>query len=309
MAKYKVNAIDCRRIFRKWYPSARIVSVTPLPSGVNINVLVRLNNKGAYILRLFPQESWKALKEHALYTLLRTKASIPVPQVMVADTSFHEIPLAYLVLEYIEGISLDAAFSKSKNQRLFYEAGRILGHLHTITLPTYGWLSAGSIENSHSDWKAFLRDDFDAKLTSLKTNAKTTNLVPVLRKRFASSLRRVPRQGKPVLLHKDYHGSHIIAQGTHIRGIIDFEWAIAGRPGLDLIKPHWWLFEQFPSQESIFMAGYRSVHPQFVINNQEMRFYELYTAVGLVAFSIERVISKWLAPNLERLKTILIDNH
>ena len=179
------------------------------------------------------------------------------------------------------------------------EAGSILARFHQIKLASFGWVTAGSVERSHAQWKEFLEEDFTEKerrLTVLSPKQRKT-----IHQTFCNYLKHVP-EGKPVLLHKDYHGSHILCNKKKVTGIIDIEWAIAGRPGLDFVKPNWWMFEDYPQLKKPFYEGYAAVS-KIKVSAAEERFYELYTAVSLLSFSVQQ--GTWLSKNKNRLLKVI----
>jgi aminoglycoside phosphotransferase (APT) family kinase protein len=198
---------------------------------VNDQYIIKLN-KGNKPLHLE-----KLTREAYLYKLL--SKSIPVPEVVVFDTTKKYVPYYYLIVTFLPGDSLKSAYNnltESQQNDISYQIGEYLQLVQNT-----------QIENTNAQFK-FFDNKSDWKTTILQTVtehyfnfiSKNIFLPKEQRKHIEETLKQftdVQEENIPKkLIHHDFNANHIIIKESQISGFIDFEWACLGDPLWDLQK-------------------------------------------------------------------------
>jgi aminoglycoside phosphotransferase (APT) family kinase protein len=303
-----ISKTNAEKAIKKVFPDSKIKTILRLKKGmINENYSIKIKNPNKeLILRMYPQEGWKAEKEKYLYNLISSKIKIPVPTVHSIDTSKKILKKNYLLLSRIPGVEMNTAYKRSGNVNLIKEAGSILAKLHSIKLPSYGWIVNTKISPKFSSWKDFIFYDLGKKL------AKLSKITSIKKAFINKSLQYIEDNknllkisSEPCLLHKDYHSSHIFANSKKITGIIDIEWAIAGHNEMDLIKSCWWMSDECNDIEKPFLQGYKKYGTISKKFSKRRKLYELTLLIGLIGLSYERKHKKWFNYNLKKAKNII----
>ncbi len=299
------------QIVKKAFPDARIEKLQIYKHGLinkTYEIIISTPDEKSkeLILRLSPKESWKPKKEKFVYELISGKTFVPVPKVYLIESSEELIGSSFMLLSKIKGEDLDKVYSKTRNKSLISNAGEYLGEIHSIKMPAFGWIMDNGIEPKFSKWTDFLEYDLNEKLSSLAMVRHFPKQVINQSRRFFSTKRNIlDTEEKPCLLHKDYHYSHIIADDKNINGIIDVEWAIAGRPELDLVKSCMWMFPKEKETEKIFLNGYRKKAKISSGFEERKTIYEFLILVSSLSLAYEYHNLKWVEEHLARLRGIL----
>src|SRR3989338_763401 len=290
---------------KKVFPHPAIKSIQLLTKGIiNENYEVQLEDQ-ALIVRTYPKEPWKARKEEYLYGLLKKKG-IPVPDVHAVDTSGKIMPRAYIILSAIKGERLSMQMKDSESRKLMQSAGEILGKIHQIQMPKYGWIVDNKIKPAFDSWASFVKYDLEEKLSKLRNIKKVSpSLLNLIRTYFQESASLLQIKQKPRLLHKDYHPSHILVKDRKIAGIIDLEWAIAGHTEMDLAKTKLFLFDRNPETRKPFLLGYMKTGALSKDFTRRMPLYELSLLVSSLWFAHQNNQHVWFENDLKRIRHIL----
>ena len=273
----------------KLFPGLSIVSVKRFSKGImNKTFDVRLSDGKNVIFRYYPGEKWKPEKEEYVYGLVRKKTTVPVPKFLGRGNHFS-------VLGKVEGKELDL-----RDKKLVKEAGRILGKLHSITFPKFGWIVGKEIKPKFSKWTDFLLFDTKEKLGKLPKSSTNSKIGGAIYSILQDHMPLLSITDKPRLLHKDYHSSHIITSAK-INGIIDFEWAMAGHSEMDLAKASLWMFKGVPQLEKLFLDGYKSVRKLSHDYGHRKRLYMILTSLSSLSISHACGNRKWCVHNKKEL--------
>ncbi|MDA1197120.1 MAG: aminoglycoside phosphotransferase family protein [Nanoarchaeota archaeon] len=251
------------------FPTSSVKRVTRYEKGImNATFKVEMSSPANLVVyRSYSREGWKAAKEQYLYKLIRDRTTVPVPEVLAKGKD-------YSILSHISGSELDV-----RDKKLVFEAGALLAKIHSLRMPSFGWIVGNTIEPSFSDWEAFLRFDTQHKLSKLPHTLEHTEIENRVMKMLDTHSDLLTIDSAPCLVHKDYHASHILVVDGAISGVIDVEWAIAGHHELDLVKSCEWMFSGSP-MEDVFLDGYRSVG---TISSEYEKRKKLYTILILLS--------------------------
>src|SRR3989344_1851437 len=284
-------------IVKRAFPESRIVSIYRIPKGsVNHTYDITISKPDKQlILRLFPQDGWKAEKDRFIYNLIAKKTDVKVPEVYALRASRP----AYSLLSKIPGSELGHSASKP-----IKEAGAILAKIHSIKFPKFGWIIGSTIKPSFGSWLEFSIYDFNHKIRNLRMKV-SKKLLQEAQMYFKEHQSLLDIRTKPCLIHKDFHNSHILVDHGRVSCVIDVEWAMSGHNELDLAKSLWWMFSGNSRMEAIFMSGYLQ-HGRVSADFQERRkLYELMIALSSCLFSYEQRNFKWLSHNLKKVRSIV----
>jgi aminoglycoside phosphotransferase (APT) family kinase protein len=138
------SASDVEAMLSPWLNGRRVRDVQLLAGGLmNRNCRVCIDDATrSVVLRLYDHDSAACAKEVAVLELLRRE--VPVPEVLYAERTARAGRPAFVVLEFVDGLSLrDLTLSGDPGAiaQAAYDAGRLLGRLQTHHFPRTGLLS------------------------------------------------------------------------------------------------------------------------------------------------------------------------
>ncbi|MBW2975259.1 aminoglycoside phosphotransferase family protein [Candidatus Woesearchaeota archaeon] len=281
-------AIKVKKILKDIYPNKDISSVKRFEKGlINKTYGVKLDGK-SLVIRLYPKDLWKIKKEKYLYSLIRKKTGVPVPEIIQSGKN-------YLLMSKIEGKELSF-----DDRSLIRKTGEMLAMIHSIKFPYYGWIINKEISPGFSKWADFI--GYDTNIKFRKIPEKYATLKKKVRQLIILNKHLLDVSSKPCLLHKDYHSSHIIVDKNRINGVIDIEWAISGHNEFDIAKSCLWMFDRKPALEREFLKGYKKygrISDEF---EERKKLYRVLHLLSSLSFSYECKDREWCSYNLNELK-------
>lgn len=261
----------------------QLKSIKVIKKGV-VNPMYEINNR--YIFRIHKREPHllKLEKEAEVYDRIHTSGvHVPVPHILVLDTSKTLIPHNYLLMNKTKGTDLDEVWkrlSQKKRKEISFHLGKTIAELHKIHFRYFGGIVQP--EKRYSTWDAYIHE----KLQGYIRNHRGYGDIPVHLlagiERFYKKTRPLLKAVKqPVLLHGDWHRENIKIHHDRISGIFDFEWAFAGHNEFDFknIMPQ--SKREKLLQEEI-LAGYESVHPLPVEFQTRIKLYVMINCLDFL---------------------------
>jgi aminoglycoside phosphotransferase (APT) family kinase protein len=225
-----------------WRGPRRVADVHPLDGGLmNRNYRIRFaGSSEKFVLRFFDRDPAACAKEAAVLTLVRD--DVPVPDVLHAEPSGSASVPPFLVLEYIDGISLRELKKRGDPRSIgeaAYDAGRVLAGLsrhrfdHSGLLTPELTIEPGVFENATTSG---LIDHFaSSPVFQRRIDAALTERV----KEWARS--RESRHTQPLsfsLAHGDFNAANIFVREENgrwiVAAILDWEFAFAGSVFCDI---------------------------------------------------------------------------
>lgn len=271
-----------------------------IPRRGSINLVVVINDE--YVLRADyrnHQTDSRFIGEKHAYDVL-ADAHVPIPRVIVLDTSRRLIDYDYTILTRLPGEPmLDAWPSMTTHQReaAAYSAGEHLARIHNIRLPHFGELTTlGSLRFSDVYDHAF---DFyeryaqQAQAVGVFTDAMQQMMIALL---TACEPHMAFDMGH--LLHSDYQMENLLVDHGTISGVIDFEWSLAGDPTWDFLVEDKWQ-EQCPGSRPALYAGYTALRPLDAQHTLKLRLYKALHYIETMAGSATN--RKWAVERFQRL--------
>ncbi|MFN7920254.1 MAG: phosphotransferase [Bryobacteraceae bacterium] len=230
------------------FPGSTVAGVQPLAGLRNASYRVDLESpRQRVVVRIFEHDPSLCMKEVDLLRLL--SADVPVPEVLFAQPGGTASVPPFVVLRYLEGVTLHDLKRSGDSVALAqaaYATGRCLARIHTIAFPDRGWIGPGLAVTPFDSQDALPPEAGDGFRGLVE--AMAPQLAGVRRERF--------------LVHGDFGKRNVLVcgdgQGWAVSGVIDWEFAVAGSPLADI--GHLLRYERVlrPALEPHFSNGYVS---------------------------------------------------
>ena len=237
-----LSAATVESLLSQWRGSRRVARVDPLDGGLmNRNYKFRFADSGeAFVLRFFDRDASACAKESAVLRLV--SGDVPVPRVLHVEPNGAEGFPAFLVLEFIDGISLRELKQRGDLRSIgqaAYDAGRALAGLARHRFDRSGLLTPaltiepGMYENATT---SALIDHFaESPAFQRRIDATLTRRVKAWARSLEGQILGPPRIS---LVHGDFNAANILVREQHDRwnvaAILDWEFAFAGSPLCDV---------------------------------------------------------------------------
>lgn len=169
-------------------------------------------------------------------------AGVPVPEVIVTDTSLKLFPVRYQLLENIAGQNLSGLYQSGELDRTVtsLQLGRYLAQMHQVRLDGFGFFNTQELIGSNkvtgllSTNEEYYRTRFDDHLKFLQDTdflqAEEVQLIERLIHKHQDHL----QLEKGSLVHKDIAYWNLVGTSNQINGIVDWDDVISGDPIDDL---------------------------------------------------------------------------
>ncbi|WP_310603127.1 phosphotransferase family protein [Anaerosporobacter sp.] len=263
-------------------------SAEPINAGfVNAVYLICANSK-EMILKIASQEHVEMLSdennlllnEAQMLAFINEKLSLPIPRVLLHDTSCTICKSPYLFISKIEGDSYEhliSSLSEQERAQINYEIGKITAQINSIKHSQFGRPQLPeSFSSSNSTFMLgvfrMLLDDGLAKNLDLRciSYEDLWNLIKANQDAFDDCK-------QPCLIHNDIWDGNIMVHNGKLSGIIDFERCFWGDY---LLEDHF--------------SGYGEISPDFLkgygkssFTKMELRRISLYRIWRRLAMTIE----------------------
>ncbi len=219
-----------RRIVKEWIgDSAELAEVRPLVGGC-VNTTLGLTTKDGHkaVLKICAHRVNQAFAHEAFQLEVLRGIGLPVPQVYVWRIGTLDDPYSYILMEYLDGISLAEAKRACTAEEMDY----LQAHLAEMVLSIHEQTGAGygrvrSDATRVDDWSEFFREIYDPILKDVE---KSGLLAVKCRKhlhKIHEKLERVLRNvDQPRLVHGDLWATNLLVKRNgdgqwHVTGILD----------------------------------------------------------------------------------------
>lgn len=233
---------EVEKLLRAAFPSAKVASCRPAVGGLaNTNLIVDVvGQKRPVLLRLFVREPIAALKEYAIYSLL--DGSVPVPQLHFFSRENPVNGYPYMVMEYVQAQTLDAAFVEGRDLKaLGYSTGAVLASIHGHRFARSGFLDGGlqvcdQISLGGAGLIAYAEQCLSYESAVVRLGESLAAKLVRFLASYAGLLDSVVADGAS-LTHSDFGGSNILVSGDGrgwaVKAVIDWEFAFSGNVYFD----------------------------------------------------------------------------
>jgi len=248
------------------FPRARVVACQLLTGGlINSNFKVQLDSPACeVVLRIYERDPESCQKEIDLLRLVRK--TVPVPEVLYAEPRLSDETRPFVILRYVEGITL-RELKRTGNttavQQAAYSIGRTLAAIGRYKFPESGRLSPGLVVSGKfvegPDPVPSLVERFLS--SGVLQSRISITLQQQLREFFWSWSPRVAGlDAESSLVHGDFGSRNTLVRSVGgkwtVAGVIDWEFALSGSTLMDV--GHFLRYErdEKPKIEPHFSRGY-----------------------------------------------------
>lgn len=246
----------------------RVTSIEKLEGGSAPVFKLDLSQGSSVVLKLYPNEQYKAPAKDAFAASLLQNKGLPVSRTLLIDDTKLYVPCRFAVTNYLPGVTAGVLRNHPDITSLYRQMGRLLRSLHDIAMPAYGSFNASGISKPASSNSKYMRDLIEytvERFTVFGADADlTARLVATIDMRFGAV---VCDNNGPVFAHDDLHPNNVLAiendQGKLVlSGLIDFGNARAADAVFDLAKCLFCSEHDAPGSTVHILAGYGTIdHP------------------------------------------------
>lgn len=216
----------------------------------DFDVVIKLAGPRAPIACPFEQTAW-------VHRLVRAQTTLPVANVIAADTSYSRVPWRYMIKEYVEGTEwagLHSRLNDTQARDVYAQVAHAAAELHGIRFARFGDVPAPDVTWQTEHFVEALAERARRRIMS-KSSLELFLKVLERRADLFSEL------SEPCLCHEDLHQYNLIFRWIDDRwrlvNILDFDSAWAGCHESDLARLEIWN----RSAAEDFMRSYKEVHP------------------------------------------------
>jgi protein-ribulosamine 3-kinase len=204
-----------RGIVEQWTDgAAELAEVKPLAGGcINTTLLLTTNGGDRSVLKISPHRVNREYADEAHQLELLRNAGVPTPHVFAAHTATLDHPNSYLLMEYVEGVTLSEArrlCDATKFDNLQAHLARLLLTIHERTGVDYCRVSAEQSQG-YASWPHFYQEVFDP----IWERAEKDKSMPVKTRRQIGRIherleRYIAHEDQPRLVHWDIWGTNVL---------------------------------------------------------------------------------------------------
>ncbi len=229
-----------------------------LPGGTyNTIHRARLDDGDALLLKLPPEPGAPTMSyEHgllhgeAVFYAAARDAGVPVPDLVYADPDGD-----FLVMTECPGTTWDL-LRPAEQGRLRHDLGQLVGRLHAVTGPRFGYPAAPPPDGGRGGWRGAFTAMLDTVLDDARRfDAWLPEPVERVRALVEAAAPALDEVREPALVHFDLWPGNILLDADRISALIDGERMFWGDPLAELTSLN--LFGE-PEADPELLAGYRA---------------------------------------------------
>lgn len=250
-----------RRIFT-YYNLGEVKQIRLTTRGAN-NLIYIINE--TYAIRFdgldnFAESRFSA--ERQIYEQLAS-TRVPVPSVVVCDTSRTLAPCEYMIMTRIEGEAIIDSIDRlceAERANLAVQVGEALATMHSLHFERFGQIRRLD-RNSVETWTEYVLN-VASRLIRRGLSQRTLPLTLAVRLHTALHDHRPLFSAItiPALVHWDAHFENLLQHQGQLTGVLDFEWALAGDPSVDFAVEDQWE-SAWPGSRAQIYAAYAALRP------------------------------------------------
>ncbi len=289
--RIRIEKSKILEIVKRVFPEAEIVSVSKMKRGImNLVLLVKIKNPcKELVLRLSDKKTKRhsLQKEKYVYGLLKGK--IPLAEIYEYDFSKKIVPYEYMLLSKLPGHCLEDIWdeiSPKEQKELAVELGKTMAKINSVNGDKFGYIIGDGEFHLFDRWKDFITNCLrEAVKDHKKLGFIDSGVLNAILETYDKYESLLLQEKKPCLIHIDFHFWHIFVDKKEkykVTGVIDFEFSEFGVRGLDLHKPHRWIFNRGKEIEKAFLKGYNSVYKLPKNIHEQILLYRLYADLKFI---------------------------
>ncbi len=201
---------------------------------------------GEYVLRVAPPDDAGFLfyeyrmmrQEPALHRLIRRRTDIPVPRIVAWDFSRRRIDRDWLIMERLSGeplMKVTHSLLTRQVDGVLADLGRHTASLHAIRGRLFGYRGRHAPMQPRRCWADAFEDMWARLLDDVRAAGfYTDSLRDMAVGLYPRHRRAFEEPFAPGLCHMDLWSENILVHKGRLAGLIDFDRACWGEPGIDL---------------------------------------------------------------------------
>lgn len=214
-------------------------------------------------------------QEPEVHALIRSRTTVPVPEILVYDNSRSVLDRDFLIMEKLPGRPLSDIdeIAKDSYDRVMFQVGEALRQIHSIHAEQYGYLGAHHPMKPQQDWL----DAFFIMWNSMINDVVDCGYYDdreahMLRELLDGSLPHFDRKTPSMLLHMDVWSQNILIDDeANLTGLIDLDRAVWGDPEIEFA-----VLDYCGISEPSFWHGYGEERDMSIEARRRTAFYLLY---------------------------------
>ncbi|MBN1418146.1 MAG: aminoglycoside phosphotransferase family protein [Planctomycetes bacterium] len=220
-------------------------------------------------------EAGMMAQEPEVHRIVRSRTSIPVPEILVYDADHDVLPADFLILERLPGIAASEAVFLDEGMwdGVLEQAGRALAQLHAIAGERHGYAGAHRPMEPQATWADAFRILWARLIGQIVeagfyTAAEGEGLVDILDRRLEHFEHAPPAS----LLHMDVWAQNILIDNRgRMTGLVDWDRALWGDPEIEFA-----VLDYCGISRPAFWRGYGKARDRSPSARIREVFYSLY---------------------------------
>jgi len=217
MPEVEVSWPQLRQIVLEWAgPEIELDEVMPLYGGaINTTLLLKTKCDKKCVLKITPHRVDRSYEDEAQQLALLGEAGVPIPKIYHLQTGSLEKPFSYLLMEFVEGVELNAAKSQCTPEQfdqLQEHLAELVLLMHEMRSPHCMRVSAAEPKR-YERWPQFFHDVFDP----IWKNVEKSEALPVKSRKLMGKIHNgldklIDHDDGARLMHGDLWASNILAK-------------------------------------------------------------------------------------------------
>jgi aminoglycoside phosphotransferase (APT) family kinase protein len=249
------------------FPGRKIISAELLTAGhCNTNYKIRVSDlNDAFVLRIYVRNHEAIQKDWDIFHLVQE--SVPIPELLYADLHGAEYDKPYAIMKWVDGLLLSEVMAQEKSDDLVacgYDVGAVLARIGTYTFPQAGFFGPGLtvIESFEAGPTSYL-NGIEQYLAQERVRQQLGEAqIKQLEQFVSSNAEYLTEMAETAsLVHSDFKGINILvhqhAQRWKVAAVLDWEFAFAGTPLLDIGNMLRYEYLYPPEFETEFIRGFQ----------------------------------------------------
>jgi len=249
------------------FPGRKIVSAELLTAGhCNTNYKIQVSGfNDAFVLRIYVRNSEAIQKDWDIFHLVQE--SVPIPELLYADLDCSHYDKPYAIMKWVDGSLLSDIMAREETSDIVacgYDVGAVLARIGTHTFPQAGFFGQGltvtePFEGGSTSYLSGIEQYLSQERVRQQLGAIQTEQLEQFVSSNAEYLTEMAET--PSLVHSDFKGINILvrqhSQRWKVAAVLDWEFAFAGTPLLDIGNMLRYEYLYPPEFETEFIRGFQ----------------------------------------------------
>jgi aminoglycoside phosphotransferase (APT) family kinase protein len=249
------------------FPGRKIVSAELLTAGhCNTNYKIQVSDlNDAFVLRIYVRNHEAIQKDWDIFHLVQE--SVPIPELLYADLHGAEYDKPYAIMKWVDGLLLSDVMAQEKSDDIVacgYDVGTVLARIGEHTFPKAGFFGPGlTVTEPFEGGSTSYLSGIEQYLAQERVRQQLGEVLFKQLEQFVNSNAEYLTEmaETPSLVHSDFKGINILvrqhSQRWKVAAVLDWEFAFAGTPLLDIGNMLRYEYLYPPEFETEFIRGFQ----------------------------------------------------